>query len=199
MEIHISKCNRKMGAVPSFSLPPVTTCTNCASCAKKCYARRMAARYPSVARAYEDNLCAVRSDLAGAFAQIERAARLSSVFRYHVSGDIPGADYFAQMVETARRVPSCTFLAFTKNYTVVNAYIDNGGAIPENLKIIFSGWGSALRPKNPHGMPESDVIFKGQLAPVGEMICGGNCADCRCQGVGCWTIQPGQKIYFYEH
>ena len=39
-QVSISKGNNKMGAIPSVSLPPITTCKHCESCAKDCYAAK---------------------------------------------------------------------------------------------------------------------------------------------------------------
>lgn len=198
MKISISKGNTKMGGIPSFSFPPVITCTNCEHCAKKCYALRIARRRPNVAQAYADNLDAWKRCPYAVRDEILQASALMSCFRYFVAGDIVDAAFFRMMVEIATLRPHCVFLAFTKNYNVVNEYISERGPLPKNLKIIFSEWIGNIVP-NPHGLPTSRVIFKGDSAPAGAMVCGGNCAECRCQGVGCWTLKDGETIYFYEH
>ena len=41
MKVSISKGNSKMGAIPSVSLPPITTCAAGCTCAKKCYAAKL--------------------------------------------------------------------------------------------------------------------------------------------------------------
>ena len=53
--VSISAGNRKMGAIPSVSLPPIVTCPNCKECAKKCYAAKMCRIYPSVKKAYDND------------------------------------------------------------------------------------------------------------------------------------------------
>ena len=73
--------------------------------------------------------------------------------------------------------------------------IDN---IPENLKIIFSAW-PGMPMENPHNFPVANVIFKGQQPEENWKICGGNCAECACRGVGCWELKKGENIAFYEH
>lgn len=199
LKLSVSPGNRKMGAIPSVSLPPVKTCTNCAVCAGKCYAARMVRRFATVRNAYENNLALYAADPEAFFFQAKAAAMISRFFRWHVSGDIPNADYFRRMVQLAEDLPSTSFLCFTKNYSVVNSFIDNGGAIPENLHVIFSAWGKQLIPDNPHGLPVSDVIFKGETPADDWKICGGNCFECCCRGVGCWELKPGETIAFYEH
>jgi hypothetical protein len=116
----------------------------------------------------------------------------------HVSGDFPDADYFKRCVEIAKNNPSSIMLAFTKQYEIVNDFIRDGGVIPENFKVIYSNWGD-WKPENPYNMPESNVIFKGDAIPDAWKICGGNCAECACRGVGCWELNKGETIAFYKH
>lgn len=195
--ISISPGNVKMGAIPSVSLPPVITCTNCEGCAKKRYARRMAARYPNVKTAYDRNLNILKSDPASYWLQVRAAASVTRFFRYHVAGDIIDVDYLKNMIQTAQELPNTEFLCFTKNYDAVNRYLDDGGAIPGNLHLIFSIWDKPIN--NPHRLPQSAVIFKGSEPREDWKICGGNCTECACRGCGCWELKPGETIAFYEH
>lgn len=187
-----------MGAIPSVSLPACTTCNPSAPCFQKCYARRMAARRATVRNAYERNLEILYSDPLKYWLQVRAAASTSRFFRYHVSGDIPDSIYLYDMVVTARQLPHTTFLAFTKQYEIVNSYIENGGEIPENLKIIFSNWGN-WKCINPFGLPECEIILKGNEPAPDWKICGGNCTECACRGVGCWELKNGETIAIYEH
>ena len=149
-----------MGAIPSVSLPACITCNPSAPCFKKCYAMRMERRYKSVSNAYARNLDILTADPATYWIQVKAAASMTRFFRYHVSGDIPNGAYFANMVQTARDLPCTTFLAFTKQYDIVNAYLNDGGTIPANLVIIFSNWG-AWKCENPHNLPICEVVLKG--------------------------------------
>lgn len=198
--VSISRGNIKMGAIPSVSLPACTTCNPNAPCFKKCYALRMARRRQSVADAYARNLSILNSDPGAYWLQVKTAAITTRFFRYHVSGDIPNIEYFAQMVQTAHDLPGTTFLAFTKQYKIVNQYIDafGGGTIPENLKILFSNWG-AWKCENPHGLPVCEIVLKGSEPAPDWKICGGNCTECACRGVGCWELKNGETIAIFEH
>lgn len=198
MKISISPGNSKMGAIPSVSLPPIVTCPNGVPCAKKCYANRIARRYPNVRNAYQKNLDILGDNWDGYWEQVRQAVKTTRYFRYHVAGDIPNAGYFKEMVITARQNSGTMFLAFTKQYDIVNNYIDIMGNIPENLKIIFSEW-EGLTVPNPHDLPTSAVIFKGQMPADNWKVCGGNCFECACRGVGCWELKKGETIAFYEH
>lgn len=187
-----------MGAIPSVSLPPVITCPKGAPCAKKCYAAKLCRIYPTVKKAYENNLNILQNNFNDYFEQVLKAARITKYFRWHVSGDIPSYSYFVNMVDIAEQLPETQFLAFTKNYNVVNSYITYDRKLPDNLKIIFSEWGNQ-KPDNPHNLPTAAVIFKGTEPAENWKICGGNCSECACRGVGCWELKQGETIAFYEH
>lgn len=197
LKVSISNGNSKMGAVPSVSLPPITTCPHNAPCAKKCYAKRIYNRRPTVKAAYDRNLAILESNPEIYWTQVKSAASMTRFFRYHVSGDIPNIEYLANMVKLAHELPKTTFLAFTKRYDMVNCFVSDN-AMPDNLIIIFSEWGT-LPISNPHNLPTAAVIFKGKDPEPNWKICGGNCAECASCGIGCWELKPGETIAFYEH
>lgn len=197
-QISISHGNSKMGAIPSVSLPACITCNPSAPCFKKCYAAKLERIYKNTRNAYARNLDILETEPAHYWLQVKAAAMCTRHFRYHVSGDIPNGHYLKMMVQIAQELPNTVFLAFTKQYPIVNDYLNDGGTIPENLKIIFSNWG-AWKCENPHGLPMSEVIFRGSEPAPGWKICGGNCAGCACRGVGCWELKNGETIAFYEH
>lgn len=196
--VSISKGNIKMGSIPSVSLPVGITCNPNAPCFKKCYARLLAARRKNCKDAYENNLDILTEDPALYWLQVKAAASMSRYFRYHVSGDIPNLDYFKQMVKTAAELPHTNFLAFTKQFPIVNDFLNAGGVIPDNLKVIYSNWGN-WKCDNPHGLPVCEVIFKGSEPADDWKVCGGNCTECACRGVGCWELKNGETIAIYEH
>lgn len=198
MNVSISKGNSKMGAIPSVSLPACTTCNPGAPCFAKCYARRLSARRATVRDAYARNLEILLRDPALYWAGVRAAAAVQRYFRYHVSGDIKDMQYLLDMIETARQLPNTKFLTFTKQYQTVNDYLTNGGAIPENLKIIFSNWGN-WKCENPHALPVCEIVLKGSQPAPNWKICGGNCTACACAGIGCWELRQGETIAIYEH
>ena len=187
-----------MGAIPSVSLPACVTCNPNAPCFKKCYARRISARRATVRDAYERNLDILQNDPGAYWQQVKAAASMARFFRWHVSGDIPNIDYFTHMIYIAESLPNTAFLAFTKQYALVNTFIAHGGTIPENLKIIFSNWG-AWKCENPHGLPECEIVLKGSEPAPNWKICGGNCTECACRGIGCWELKQGETIAIYQH
>ena len=80
----------------------------------------------------------------------------------------------------------------------VNSYIDGNGELPSNLHILFSGWIN-LKPNNPHNLPETNVFTCEEDFNDDWKVCGGNCFNCACRGVGCWQAQKGDVIAFKMH
>ena len=197
-KVSISKGNSKMGAIPSVSLPACITCNPNAPCFKLCCAAKITRLYKTVKTAYENNLTILNADPVQYWQQVKQGAQMARYFRYHVSGDIPNAEYFAQMIRTAEELPGTNFLAFTKQYQFINDYLNGGGTIPANLKIIFSNWG-AWKCDNPHNLPTCEIILKGSAPAEDWKICGGNCTACACAGIGCWELKNGETIAIYQH
>lgn len=196
--VSISAGNKKMGAIPSVSLPACTTCNPDAPCFKECYAVKVARIYSTARAAYARNLDILNDDWTEYWRQVRAAVAMTKYFRFHVSGDIPNAAYFKELVITACMYPGTKILAFTKQYKIVNNYINIVGGIPSNLQVIFSNWG-AWKCENPHGLPTCEVIFKGEKPAENWKICGGNCTQCACAGVGCWELKNGETIAIYKH
>lgn len=189
-----------MGNIPSISLPAVKTCRPGAPCARKCYAAKLERLRPTVRAAYARNLALWEADPASFEAQAIAAALPHRYFRWHVSGDIVGPEYFEMMIRVAAACPGTRFLAFTKQFETVNAWIACHGALPSNLQIIFSAW-AGLQVPNTYNLPCTHVIYRDgtTTAPALHYVCGGNCTECLCQGVGCWQLKPGDHLAFYEH
>ena len=119
-------------------------------------------------------------------------------FRFHVSGDILNYDYFSHMVQIAFSNPKTEILCFTKRFEIVNKWINDGGAIPGNLHILFSGWDN-LKPINPYNFPETTVFAHESDFNENWKMCGGNCFNCACRGLGCWQAGKGDTIAFKLH
>jgi hypothetical protein len=196
-KISVSPGNKKMGFIPSVSLPPIITCAAGCTCATKCYAARYCKIRKSVRDAYARNYRIYQNNIDNYFLQVKAAAMVSKYFRYHVSGDIPDLNYFDKMVKVAEELPGTTFLVFTKKYNLINNFRQYA-AVPDNLKIIFSAW-PGMNMDNPYNFPVANVIFRGTEPAPDWKICGGNCMECACRGVGCWELKSGENIAFYEH
>ena len=200
MRVSISAANSKMGAVASVSLLPFLTCPACCadSCGRDCYAAKLANLRPNVRDSWARNTAILLNDPASYWIQVRAAVAGVRFFRFHVSGDIISADYFAEMVKTAKMNPHCEILAFTKRFSVVNDYIAENGDLPANLHIMFSGWAN-LTPDNPYHLPETIVYNHGDEIAENWLLCGGNCFNCGCRGLGCWKAAAGDVIAFAKH
>ena len=196
--ISISKGNVKMGEIKSVSLPPVITCAENCTCAKKCYAMRMYRRFKNTKESYNRNLEIFTTDPTEYWNQVNDTLCTSRFFRFHVSGDIPTYKYLLDMVETVRKNPHCDVLVFTKRYNYVNKALDSGVEFPKNLHILFSEW-NGMNMYNPHNMPIAHVIFKGKEPKANWNICTGNCLECAKANVNCWALQNGEHVAFHEH
>ena len=204
VKIHISTGNAKLGGIYNVSLPPVTTCQNCGSCSKYCYAVKDYNQYPNTRTAWNENYMLFLTDPERYFDDIERAARLQRFFRWHVSGDIVNAEYFAGMIHVARENPKCEFLAFTKAYEIVNNAINNGAVIPSNLHLLFSAAPGNDMP-NPHRLPECHINFADPTLNTYfggaeyEHHCNGNCEECIGTGCGCFFLKTGDAAIINQH
>ena len=197
-KISVSNGNIKIGEIKSVSLPPIITCAENCTCAKKCYAMRMYRRFKTTKNAYDNNLEILNNNPAEYWKQVNDALYTSRFFRFHVSGDIPNYEYLVNMVEAAKENSHCDILAFTKRYDFVNKLIENGTEIPANLHILFSEW-KGMDMENPHNMPVAHVIFKGEEPKAEWNICNGNCFECAKDKMNCWKLNKGEHIAFYEH
>ena len=198
MNIHISNKNSKLGQdIPSVSLPPVVTCRHDAPCFKKCYARKGRFCYANVKKSMADNLEAYKADPDFFFKFISASTRFHRYFRWHTAGDIVDMRYLEGMVKVAQENPETKYLAFTKRFDIVNAYLANR-TLPDNLRIVFSGWDKEFKIDNPFNLPVTYVRFKkddNSHIPEDAIPCGSKCYEC----IACWQLKEGQTIYFKEH
>ncbi len=123
-----------------------------------------------------------------------------SIFRFHVSGDIPDDTYFEHMVDIARTNTHCEILCFTKKYSIVNRHINIIGKLPKNLHIIFSGW-KGLKMDSPYLLPEAHVRYRDGYTTANNNAkeCSRNCTECAITDGGCWTLRSGEQVIFNEH
>lgn len=200
MHIKISPGNKKLGAVPSMSLPSGLTCRSDCECSSKCYAKRLERLRPSVRSAYRCNFDLLRMDPVLFWRETEAAVMMARFFRFHVSGDIPDGQYLRHMVDIAARNPHCRILCFTKKYGIVNDSISAHGFLPDNLLMVFSAWRN-LPMDNPYNLPEAHVRHRdgSTTALPSAKSCGGNCTECALTDGGCWSLHKGEQIVFDEH
>ena len=200
LEVKFSSGNTKMGAVASVSTLPFITCPGCCkdTCGAKCYAAKLANLRPNVCKNYAINTALAIYKPIEYWQQINDYCKGIRYFRFHVSGDIMNKAYFHHMVDVAIDNPKTEILAFTKQFNIVNEWIDANGDLPENLHILFSGWQN-LVPENPYQIPETNVFTCEADFDESWKVCGGNCFYCACRGVGCWQAMKGDVIAFKMH
>lgn len=202
LHVVISLGNMKVGAIPSVSLLPVIDCGNCKSCSHSCYDLRHDLMYNSVKDSRAANSAILAADPERYFREIEAWITFNypRAFRWHIGGDIKGAEYLAGMVKIAENHSDIQFLAFTKMFSVVNDFVSSGNKIPENLKILFSGWlGQEM--DNPYNFPSTHPLFSdgSTSAHDGAKLCTGNCTECLKEERLCWSAKSGEEIIFNAH
>ena len=221
VRVCISKGNRKIGRVMNVSLMPVMTCANCKECKFLCYDIKACNQYKNtVLPARMRNTVLAKYYRDEYFKQISDAMnrrRKNKYFRWHVAGDMMDADYFNRVIENAIAHPDFVIWTYTKNYAVVNAWVDAHGGIDAigyrlqpngdltaylkvapNLNIMFSEW-RGLEMVNPYHFPEFRVVFKDDAVKPDEktnFYCSGNCDICKASGRGCLA---GENVYCNEH
>lgn len=199
--VSISDGNTKMGKIASVSLLPWVTCpwNRCKNtCAEKCYAKKLCMLRPTVLNSYAKNTAIAKHATKSYFKAINKACQNIRFFRYHVSGDIPNEKYFQYMIKTCKNNPFVEFLCFTKQYEIVNEWIDNNGNLPNNLHLLFSEWVN-LKAINPHNLPTTTVYYSENDIKKEWNLCGGNCLTCAVRGSHCWKAENGQTIAFKIH
>lgn len=199
---HISISNRKLGCIPSINLPPVVTCRKDAPCAKGCYACKGTFVFPCVKNTLWSNYREWQNNPDAYEKSVYMACQNLRFFRWHSSGDIPDAEYLEMMVRIARLRRGTRFLAFTKQFEMVNRYIETNGDLPKNLIIVFSAWGNFI-PENPFNLPMSYVHLKSdeglEHIPTNARECTGACHMCTEKKKHCWNLKHGQSVVFQQH
>ena len=199
----ISKGNIKLGMIQSVSLPPIVTCSPlaCKFCGKKCYARKICKLRPTVKESYDNNLDILLNDKEKFWREVEGSIKLTTYFRFFVSGDIYDKDFLENMVLCARKNKHCNILCFTKKYSLVNEYLKHH-RLPKNLNIVFSAW-KGLEMPNPFNLPTAEVMYKDGTSTAEEgkkyIYCSGNCSECISEKHSCWNLRKGEGVIFAEH
>ena len=203
--------NSKLNGVMAVGLlPGPATCGGaCRDCLRGCYAiRHIVGRSAGTLERCAKNTAILKIDRVGYFRQIDAAAKLCRVFRFHTEGEIIDVDYFVRAVEVARNNPGTQFLMFTKKHEIVNTYLDNGGTIPANFALLLSAWYDLNAVNNPHKLPLSAPDFSTAPAKYRRPFdasglrvveCGGDCMKCFADRAGCFGAESGDVVRFIAH
>lgn len=202
--MHISITNSKLGdKIPSLNLPAGKTCRGDAPCKKGCYAMKGNWLFKNVVNSLQNNLDEFINDSEKFFNDIIKYLNNDDItykfFRWFSSGDIVNENFFNGMIRVAQKCKQTKFLCFTKKFNIVNDYLNWGGKIPNNLKIVFSGWDKTFTIDNPYNLPTTYVYFKDTTKnadiPEFAIPCTGSCRECK----ACWNLKKGQSVYFNQH
>ena len=105
------------------------------------------------------------------------------------------------MCWVARKNKNVQYLAFTKQFRIVNKFVADGHKIPKNLHIVYSCWKNWV-PGNPYNFPTTWVYFPNkkegvynELIPTKAVPCSGKCYACQ----KCWELKKGESVVFRKH
>ncbi|MBA7688194.1 hypothetical protein ES703_96673 [subsurface metagenome] len=113
----ISRGNLKIGSLPSFSLPVVTTCPGKTPfCERYCFGLKGNFRLLNVLEANDRRLDAtLRSDFVDIMVNEIRQTR-APAFRLHVVGDFYSVEYIHKWVDIAGALPDVIFFGSTRSW-----------------------------------------------------------------------------------
>lgn len=193
----VSKGNSKLGNIYNINLPAIVTCAVDAPCKGTCYACKGFYRMPTVKTCYDNNLKSflLNSLKAGQDILSQLPDNGNAYCRIHSSGDFFNMEYLDMIVAIANNRKNIKFLAFTKKYSLINRYMEIHHELPENLKIVFSGW-KDYPMENPNNFPTSWVMEESDNRLNMEAFpCAGHCENCYL----CWKLLGGEQVYFHKH
>lgn len=110
-------------------------------------------------------------------------------FRWHDSGDLQGQAHLALYCEIARRLPATMFWLPTREYQVLNTFLD---PIPSNLIIRASA--HKVDGPAPAGFSHTSTVHSNgshQGFECGAYTRAGKCGDCR----ACWSPEVSNVSY----
>lgn len=199
MYVKLSDGNSKLGKIWSISLPPEVTCEPCVPCIKLCYARFQYNFYKKTKAAYDHNLFVYNRNPNEYFISLceeFQRKRDKSVFRFHVSGDIPDTRYFFKMIDFAYQFPNTQIMAYTKKH-----YFFHKTWLPRNFSLCASFWPNW---GNPNDVPRyfnriwmRPIKGSEPRIPKDHFVCQGNCNKC----LQCYynNDNKGRDIVINEH
>ena len=202
-EINMANKNSKTGAACLNLAFPVCTCRVDAPCKATCYACKGCQMIANVQAAYYRNLRLYHDDPDNFFEQVYYKIKFSGLpkVRLFDSGDFPDADFLVRLVELCRKTPDTKYMAFTKQYEIVNDYITKNGNLPDNLNIMFSAWHKLWDVSNPYGLGVAYVDFDDKSLnpefPKNAFVCPGRASTCSACGA-CWNKKL-KAVLFHQH
>lgn len=203
VHVKLQQGNSKTGkSVYTVSLIPIADCGhNCKECKKQCYDVINVCFQPRVQNDRARNSAVHKVDIERFWNEVSYGIKYNcvSTLRINIGGDVSASD-LPLINKIAKENPKCDFLFFTKSYKEVNEYL-NENTFESNVHCIMSAWENT-KMENPHNLPVSHVLYADgrTTAPeYGSYYCGGNCAMCKYNDEGCWTLKCGESVIFPAH
>lgn len=203
IHVKLQPGNSKTGkSVYTVSLIPIADCGhNCKECAKECYDVINVCFQPKVQNDRARNSAIHKIDIERFWNEVSYGIKYECVttLRINIGGDVCKED-LPLINKVAKNNPKCDILFFTKSYEEVNEFL-NENEFESNVHCIFSAWKNTHM-DNPHNLPVSHVLYvNGETtAPeYGSFFCNGNCAACKYNDEGCWTLKKGESVIFPAH
>lgn len=197
--LHVSRGNRKTGAIPAVSFTPGRTCSAaaCKTCLiEGCYALRMYKFRETIRNAWDENTDFVLQDpqsfYNALYGNLARRKNPVPFFRWCVGGDIFTTALWEIVLQIARDFPETKFLLFTKQFDLIPA-----GRIPSNLVIIPSAWHGVEVPENlKRRFAIAYCLEHDEKAPAKTAVCPGSCITCNY----CFNLsKKAGNVAFYKH
>lgn len=117
LKLTISARNKKLGAVPNFSLPPFSTCPGATkACKSVCYANKGTSK-AFAQKHWTKNLKMIKKNLTELW-QVNAYLKKNrpQLFRIHVSGDFAWTSYTKAWIRIVKSNPKVTFWAYTRSW-----------------------------------------------------------------------------------
>ena len=160
----ITNGNGKTGkACLTWPLPVEPTCDHNAPCYKNkvCYCLKGTQTFANVLGSYYKNWRLYNenpSDYEEKCTNIIKYSGLKLV-RIHDSGDIPDREYLELLIRVAKKLPDVRFLTYTKKYSLINEWLDEGNKFPDNFTMRLSMCDKNWEVPNPHNLPVAYIDF----------------------------------------
>ena len=177
MYVSIGNGNRKIGLIPSWSLPHFETCNKRlrGHCAKHCYNTRIKLMFPNVWDMWRHNLWMLENHpvLAELLIRKYLYMALPRVMRLHVAGDFYSRDYLDMWIRIAGDNGKTVFYGYSKMDGIDHA------KLPDNLRILRSQW-PGMPPPRQRNVRRNCWVQDGTETriPDGAMPCPGDCPKC---------------------
>lgn len=208
-KIVISKGNSKVGNIPSFSLPALTTCPGKSDwCSSNCYANKISRIYTNVRNSYTNNFeSAEDTDFTSLMdTEIKKLSKKKiNTFRIHVSGDMYSNEYIDKWISLIKANPSMTFYSYTRswresslldkltelknlNNMTLFASVDND--LQASIPMLKKEWRIAYAADTMPTSPTEKYVFCPEQAGKKD-----SCEQCTL----CFNINTSVNIYFETH